>query len=184
MDDKEKTYPMNKQEPEVGMGAVYAGPDTADQARIRAIMEQAAEERKTMEAQRKDDPLRGLKEAILDAGRCRSQPYTYDDLAGKTEEELRDILKAVNDMPVTMFEDRAYMPQQPPMMMVYAGPQQMSDGGFISMFRQQMQQQRKAQKQQPEPGSEVVGYCHECGTPLYARSKFCPECGAQLKFMK
>ena len=180
MSDNDRTYPMNKMEPDVGMGAVYAGPEMMDQAR-RAVMEQAAELRKTMDQQRKDDPLRNLKEAILDAGRYRSQPYAYDDFDGKTEEELREILKAVNDMPVTMFEDRAYNPQQqPPMMMVYAGPQQMSNGGFATMFQQQM----KPQKREPEPGREVVGYCHDCGTPLYARSKFCPECGTQLKFLK
>ena len=182
MDDKERTYPLNKQEPDAGMGAVYAGPETADQTRIRAIMEQAAEERAKLDAQRADDPLRRLKETILDAGRYRSQPYAYDDLAGKTEEELQEILKQVSNMPVTMFEDRAYFPsQQPPMMMVYAGPQQMSNGGFMNMFQQQMQQQAQPAPKDDRP---VVGYCHDCGMPLYAKSKFCPECGTQLKFLK
>ena len=180
MSDNDKTYPMNKMEPDVGMGAVYAGPEMMDQARARAVMEQAAALRETMDQQRKDDPLRSLKESILEAGRYRSQPFSYDDLDGKTEEELREILKQVDDMPVTMFEDRAYIPNQPPMMMVYAGPQQMSNGGFMNMFQQQMQ----PQKREPEPGRAVVGYCHDCGTPLYARSKFCPECGTQLKFLK
>ena len=118
----------------------------------------------------------------MDAGRYRSQPYAYDDLAGKTEEELQEILKQVSNMPVTMFEDRAYFPsQQPPMMMVYAGPQQMSNGGFMNMFQQQMQQQAQPA---PKDDREVVGYCHSCGMPLYAKSKFCPECGTQLKFLK
>ena len=159
MNDESRPYPFNKMEPDATplqpeMADVYAGPEMMD------------------------DPLRALKNAIVDAGRYRSQPYGFSDLEGKTEEELRQILKAVNDMPVTMFEDRAYFPSQPPMMMVYAGPQQMSNGGFTSMFQQQVQ---------PAPKQEdraVVGYCHECGMPLYARSKFCPECGTQLKFLK
>ena len=181
MSDNSTPYPMNKAEADAGMGAVYAGPESMDQARIRSILEQAAQLREQQDAQRADDPLRGLKEAVVDAGRYRSQPYSYDDLDGKTEEELRDILMAVSNMPVTMMEDRAYMPQQPPMMMVYAGPQQMSNGGFMSMLQQQMQQQ--AQPAQKDD-REAVGYCHNCGMPLYAKSKFCPECGTQLKFLK
>ena len=104
---------------------------------------------------------------------------TYAGPETPDEERARKMMEQALKTP--MFDDRAYNPdQQPLMMMVYAGPQQMSDGSFSSMFHQQMQ----PQKRQPEPGREVVGYCHDCGAPLYARSKFCPECGTQLKFLK
>ena len=67
------------------------------------------------------------------------------------------------------------------MMMVYAGPGQMVpggspfDGGAFKEFRLAAP---------ASDGRKIVGYCSECGVPLYARCKFCPECGAPQRFLK
>lgn len=63
-----------------------------------------------------------------------------------------------------------------PEMTVYAGPQR----SFGMMIGTDFLNQQDSKRVVSQPGP--LGNCQMCGSPIYARSKFCTECGAKLNF--
>jgi len=66
------------------------------------------------------------------------------------------------------------------MMMTYAGPNMPPNGALNGMMFFQQSQQQTQQPPEPQEEQERIGFCRQCGSPLYVKSKFCPNCGSEL----
>ena len=110
-------------------------------------------------------------------------------------QKLREEINADNDRQREAMMKGVYAgPHDMSMMMVYAGPVQMQNGGRGQDFAQFMSAYAGPQFNGPVPGSMAMMlqgginpqprqgtycFCPECGA--VAKLKFCPECGTPLK---
>ena len=168
--------PMAMRDDPARMGAVYAGPEPAKAVSVREEAEKRLEQ----------NQIEGLKAGIREMSRYRSVTLP-EDMDSMSLDELQELYHRIVELPQTVFIDE--LPRnpdfiEPPVMMVYAGPQQMQNGGIfqfpIGMMQNSMQQ-ASFPEDRDSVSQEPVGECPHCRSKLMSWSKFCPECGGILE---
>ena len=183
--------------PDLTTGPVYAGPQQMSQSAPPSVPPAGtahaapeSEERRRLreEAEKRMEPIKidSLKTGILSMVRYRSVSVTPEELEGKSLDELQALYDKIAEMPQTIYIDE--MPLRPNIpdpstMMVYAGPAQMANGGFlnIGMFHTSIPSWDGPGSSMPgSAGPKPVGKCPHCGGRLMSWTQFCPECCGKL----